>query len=285
METRRKRRWTYEKLSLILTGNLSNGWGEGQYIIWSWQDGRSLLHKFINEDPRRSKDIFRRLLYASPCLVINVRSGSVFSKERWSAPLEARLALCGDIAFECEPSLLSLLEETTSVIEARIFKDNFDRNGLADLVDVLAKVTVENACEWAEQLIEKSLEGLLAGAIWADDLRPLCRIVESHPKKFPAERMTRVADAIAEVAKSIASGDIDLKPDALREEAEALEALAKTVTLDIKSEVTSIRERADELEQDSLSKDDDVKYSSSSSSEDNDGDDEEIASIFSTLNV
>jgi len=171
------------------------------------------------------------------------------------------------------------------VIEARIFKDNFDRNGLADLVDVLAKVTVENACEWAEQLIEKSLEGLLAGAIWADDLRPLCRIVESHPKKFPAERMTRVADAIAEVAKSIASGDIDLKPDALREEAEALEALAKTVTLDIKSEVTSIRERADELEQDSLSKDDDVKYSSSSSSEDNDGDDEEIASIFSTLNV
>ena len=52
------------------------------------------------------------------------------------------------------------------MVEARIFKDNFDRNGLADLVDVLAKVTVENAREWAEQLIEKSLEGLLAGAIW-----------------------------------------------------------------------------------------------------------------------
>jgi|GEM_PF-3931023 len=62
-------------------------------------------------------------------------------------------------------------------------------------------------------------------------------------------------------------------------------ALSKTVKLDIKSAVTAIRERADELEQDSAAEDDDVEFSSSPSSEDNDTDDEEIASVFATLNV
>lgn len=253
--------------------------------FWSWQDRRPLLRGLIQANTKRAGETFRRLLSADPCRVINVRRGSVVTKERWPYTFDSRVALFAEIAVESHASLLFLVRELAPLIESRILKEEFDRDGLADIVDVLTRVTNDDSSEWTEPFIDKAIEGMLVGSRWADDLRPLCRLVETRPELFAKGKMERVATAVKEVAESIASGDADLDADALREEAEALESLSKVVELDIEADIKSIREHADELEQDSARSDEDVDFSSSESSEDRMPDDEEIASMFSTLNL
>ena len=80
-------------------------------------------------------------------------------------------------------------------------------------------------------------------------------------------------------------GEWDLDADGLREEAESLESLSSDVGVDIASDIDAIRERANELEEESGRTDENVDFSSSLSSKDESEDDEEIASIFSLLEV
>jgi hypothetical protein len=83
----------------------------------------------------------------------------------------------------------------------------------------------------------------------------------------------------------VALGEWDLDADDLREEAESLESLSSDVGADIDSDIDAIRELANELEEGSGRTDENVDFPSSLSSKDESEDDEEIASIFSLLEV
>ncbi|MCX6339342.1 MAG: restriction endonuclease [Candidatus Aureabacteria bacterium] len=253
--------------------------------LWAWRDRRPLLYGLIQANSKTAEQMFRRLLSGEPCRVINMRRGNVDSRERWPHAIESRLALFAEIAADAHKPLLSFVRETFPLIESRIAKKEFDRDGLADLVDVLTTLTDDDFRRWTEPFMEKAIDGLLVGSRWADDLRPLCRLVQSRPGLFPDEKMDRVAATIQEVAESVASDYADLDADALREEAEALESLSKVVKLDIEADIAAIREHADEREQDSSRSDDDVDFSSSESRQDEVTKDEDIASMFSTLNL
>jgi hypothetical protein len=144
---------------------------------------------------------------------------------------------------------------------------------------------VKAGVEWARTFTNASVEALFAEPRSSHDLRSLWLAVEENPNTHPEGTIERVQNAIYSVAESIALGDWGIDADGLRREAESLESLSMDVGVDIARDLDVIRRRADELEKESGRDDEDVDFSSSSLSEAESEDDEEIASIFSLLEV
>jgi len=255
--------------------------------MWSWSDdeaGQVTVRRLVQEDSSWATGMMRRVVTSSSCRVVRVSRAGITRRERWPHSLESKVALTAEIATDCCTPLLILVREILPNIEDRMRERSYDRDGLADVVQALAS-HAESGAEWAVAFTKAAVEALLVEPGLADDVRPLCRLVEECPEVLPAGASKRVEEAVYSVAESIASGDWDLDADGLREEAEALESLARTIGVDIRSDLHSIRERADELEEESGRDDDDVEFPSNSSSADESANDEQIASMFSTLGV
>jgi hypothetical protein len=256
-------------------------------LLWSWKDeggGRSAVRRTCQKDPVWATSMMRRAMTCPPCRVIRVSRAGVTRREHWPLSLEARVALVAKIGTDCCESLLDLVQETLLRLESGMRDSAFDRDGVADIVQAVAS-HAEAGVEWAFAFTNVAWEALLAEPELSDDLHPLCRLVKNCPTLLPEGTLERVKEVLSSVAESIASGEWDLDADGLREEAESLESLARDVGVDIESDLRVIREQADELEQESGRYDEDMEFSSSSSSEDDSVDDDEIASMFSTLDV
>lgn len=256
--------------------------------LWSWKEdggGQSAVRRTCQANPTWATDMMRKAMAFTPCRVIRVSRAGDTRRERWAIPLETKVALVAEIGTDCCTPLLELVRESLPSIEGRMRDGSYDRDGLADLIEALASHAAEEV-EWAVALTGAAWETLLAEQPGlTGDLRPLCRLVESCPNALPEGALELVEDAVSSVASSIASGVWDLDADDLRGEAESLESLATDVGVDVGSDVDAIYKRADALEQDSGRDDEDAEFSSSSSSEDGSVGDDEIASMFSILDV
>ncbi|TRZ68534.1 MAG: hypothetical protein D4Q77_01200 [Methanothrix sp.] len=255
--------------------------------LWSWTKdagGRSSVRQAFHGDPVWATNLMRRLLTCPPCRIISFTSAGKTQRQYWAHPLEDRIAVFAEIGIECCAPLLDVVQEASPQLEDRMRDGRFHRYGLANIVKALDS-HVETGLEWAQAFTNASWEALLIEPKSSYDLRPLCRLAEESPNTMPEGTLERVQDAICSVAESLALGEWDRDADDLREEAESLESLSRDVGVDIASDLDVIRERADELEEASGRNDENVDFSSSSSSKDEAEDDEEIASIFSLLEV
>jgi len=255
--------------------------------MWLWKQdggGRSAVLKAFRGDPVWGRNLMCKILTAPPCRLISITRAGKTLREHWRHPLEDRIAVFAEIGIECCASLLEVVRETIPDLEDRMRSRRFDRYGLADIVKAL-DTDVMARFEWVRTFMKDSWDALLADPGLSYNLRPLCRLAEENPKTQPEGALERVQNAIRSVAESVALGEWDLDADGLREEAESLESLSSDVGVDIASNIDAIRERANELEEESGRTDEDVDFSSSLSSIGESEDDEEIASIFSLLEV
>jgi len=254
--------------------------------LWSWLGARPILIRSIQQDPILFEQLSRRLLMASACRIITLRRGKMDRKERWPHSTEERLALLAEMAPQTTDRLLSLVQQGASDIAQRIHSGEYDRYGLADLVDALAAIDVDQPQAWTAPLVTTYIDALIDGPRGTYDLRPLCRLVEKKPNLFSEAAQARVAVAIEDVAEIVLTDDDGLDSESLRKEAEALESLSKVVSANVADTVVALRERADERDEDSAEGDDDrIEYSSSSSSEGAIATDDDIQSMFSTLSM
>ncbi len=254
--------------------------------LWSWMDkggGTGAVRRAFREDSPWAASMVRKAMTSPPCRIIRVSRAGVTRREHRPLKLEAKLALIAEIGTDCCGLLLDLVRDMLPSLEGEMRDRDLDRDRLADIIETLASHT-EAGVEWAIKFTNAALEALLNDPGLSADLSPLCRLVQNCEGVLPAGTPERVKEALCSVAGSIASGEWDLDPDGLREEAESLESLAKDVGVDIENDLYVIREQADELEQESERDDEDLEFSSSSSGETESGDDE-IASIFSTLDA
>ncbi|RJX17625.1 MAG: hypothetical protein C4575_12735 [Desulforudis sp.] len=255
--------------------------------LWSWsgeEAGRSGVRRFFEKDPSLATSIMRRTLSSPPCRLIHVSRAGATRREHWPISLEARLVLVAEIGTDCCSPLLALVQEKLPCIESRIRERGLDRDGLADLLEALSN-HVEAGVEWARAFANAGYDALLIEPGLSDDLRPICRLVEKRSSMLPEGTLKRVEEALLSVADSIASGEWDLTADELREEAESLKSLAFDLGVDIESQLEAILVWADKLEEESGRDDRNLEFLSTSSGEEDIADDDEIASIFSTLNV
>lgn len=255
--------------------------------LWSWRQdggGRSAVRRSCHGDPVWATSLMRRALKCPPCRLIRLTRAGVTRREHWPLSLEDKVAVCAEIGTECCAPLLDVVQEILPRLEDRMRDGSFHRYGLAFIVKALS-TRVKAGVEWARTFTNASVEALFADPRSSYDLHPLWLAVKENPNTHPEGTIERFQNAIYSVAESIALGDCGLDADGLREEAESLESLSMDVEVDIASDLDVIRERADELEEESGRNDEDVDFSLSSSSEAESDDDEEIASIFSLLEV
>jgi hypothetical protein len=255
--------------------------------LWLWKQdggGRSAVRQAFHRDPSWGANLMRKLLVSSPCRLISITRAGNTRREHWPHPLEDRIAVFAEIGIECCTPLLDVVQETIPDLEDRMRSERFDRYGLADIVKALDS-DVMAGVEWVRTFTNNTWEALLANPGLSYDLHPLCRLLEENPNTQPEGILERVQDAMHSVAESVALGEWDLDSDGLRKEAESLESLSSDVGVDIASDIDAIRDRANELEEESGRTDENVDFSSSLSSKDESEDDEEIASIFSLLEI
>ncbi|NIM14225.1 MAG: hypothetical protein GTO45_19450 [Candidatus Aminicenantes bacterium] len=259
---------------------------EQLYVLWSWPGARPVVNRSIQEDPVLFEEISRRLLTASACRVITVRHGKTERKEHWPHSLEERLALLMEMAPQTTDRLLTIVQKGACDIERRIQSGEYDRHGLANLIDALVAFDTEHSRTWIAPLVATYIDALIDGPRWIYDLQPLCRLVEKKPDLFSEATLSRVAVAVEKVAESVLEDDYDLDSESLREEAEVLESLSKIVSASVAYTVAALRERANERDKRPSEDDDDrIEYSSSSSSDESTATDEDIDSMFSTLSL
>ncbi len=255
-------------------------------VLRSWPSARPVVNRSIQEDPVLFEEISRHLLTASACRVITVRRGKTERKEHWPHSFEERLALLMEMAPQTTDRLLTIVQQGACDVERRIQSGEYDRHGLAHLVDALVAFDTEHSRIWIAPLVATYIDALIDGPRWIYDLQPLCRLVEKKPDIFSEATLSRVAVAVEKVAESVLEDDYDLDSESLREEAEALESLSKVVSASVADTVAALRERADERDERPSEDDDDrIEYSSSSSSDESTATDEDIDSMFSTLSL
>ena len=271
------------ELSLLLRSMV---FFEQMDVLWSWTAARPVVNRSIQESPVLYEGICRRLLTVSACRVVTVRRGKTERKEHWPYSLEERLALLTEMAPRTADRLLAIVQESAGDIEKRVQSSEFDRRGLAVLIDALDGVDAEHPRAWIAPLVAAHINALIDGPRWTDDLRPLCRLVKERPHLFSKTTLSRVAGAVESVAESLREDDGGLDSESLREEAEALESLSEVVSANVEDAVVALRERADERDQQSSEDDDDrIEYSSSASRDEPTATDNDIDSMFSTLTV
>lgn len=272
-----------EELPLLLQSMV---FFEQLHVIWSWRSSRPIVSRSIQSNPTHYEEISRRLLTAPPCRLITVRRGKIGRKEHWPYSLEERLALLASMAPQSTDKFLAIVQQSAGDIEERIQSGEYDRHGLADLIDALEAVDTEHPRDWIAQLVPKYIDALINRPRGTYDLRPLCRLVEEKPHLFSEANRSRAAASVENIAEDLLKGYGSLDPKSLREEAEALESLSEIVSASVADAVTELRERADELDEQSSEDDDDrIEYSSSSSSGEPNATDEAIDSMFSTLTL
>lgn len=255
-------------------------------VLWSWSSARPVVNLSFKEDPVLFEKISRRLLTASACRLITVRHGKKERKEHWSHSFEERLALLMEMAPQTTDRFLTIVQLGVCDIERRIQSGEYDRHGLAQLIEALAAFDTEHPRTWIAPLVAKYIDALIDGPRWTDDLQPLCRLVEKKPDLFSEATRSRVAVAVENMAESVLEEDYNCNLDSenLRMEAEALESLSKVVSASVADTVATLRERADERDELPSEDDDDrIEYPPSSSSDESTVTDEDIASMFSTL--
>jgi hypothetical protein len=258
---------------------------EQMTVIWSWSAIRQDIIGLITRDPVLYTEIARRLLTAEPSRIITVRRGRSERKEHWPCPLEERVAFFAEVALHSSSRLVAIVREGTSLADARISSDDFDRRGLAELVTALTRIGEPSQREWIDQKIPFYVDALIEGSRWSDDLQPVCALVKELPQLFDEPTVERVARAVETIARSTLSNSFQLNAETMREEAETLESLSEIVPADVAEEIDLLRERADEADEQVADDDDRIEYSSSSSSETDCDSDEEIDSLFSTLTL
>lgn len=255
--------------------------------LWLWQHdggGRSAVRRIFQNDPAWATSLMRRILKAPPCRVIRMSHAGARQWKHWPLSREVKVALVTEIGTDSCAPLLGLVQEALLHLEASMLDGHFNKNGLADIMEALAS-HVEAGVEWAVTFTNAAWEALLAKPQLSDDLRPLCRLAGKYSYLLPEGTQERVEDAVCSVAESIALGDWHMDTDTLREEAESLESLAEDVGVDIATDLGVIRKRADELQEESGRCDEDVELSARPSRDSDLVDDDEIASMFSMLEV
>ena len=250
-------------------------------VIWSWASTREMIARIITRDQNLFSGILRQLLPAPPCRLISTRQGQNEGKKHWKHSLEERIDLVAKIAISTSPSLLAVVQDWISSVDMRIENNEFDRQGLADLVVTFGRIEDPSHRKWIEEKIPSFVDALIeAPADWAEDLRPLCNLVKEQSKLFTRQLIKRITHAVEEVAELVLSDSSDFDADLLRSEAEALKSLSRIVPADIKYAIDQLEELADER---SSYDNNEFEYSSVSSSKIKNTSDEEIHSLFSTL--
>jgi hypothetical protein len=252
-------------------------------VIWSWSATRCFVIRCLVSDADRYAEIGLRLLSASACRIITYRRGNSERKEHWPYPIEQRLALFVKMAPLTSPKLLEIVRQNTPEIKSRIVSDDFDRRGLADLVDALEDIDDEPQRAWIDPSVVAYVDALINKPRWVDDLRPLCNLIQEHSRLFNENTLAKVAQAIESVAEHACTDSYELDSKGLREEVEALKSFSEIVSANVDNAISTLLARAEELDEQSSDDDDRIEYSSSSSSDDSHANDDDIGSMFSTL--
>lgn len=262
-------------MSVVYYEQFRNLWsGLGQR-----SDRETLIQLFMT-DAEMAVSLVRRLLSSPPCGIVRVIRGRQTVKEPWPIPLENKVAFVASLVADSYSMFLPLLKDETRKIGRRLLEGKGDRNGVGRLIEQISSLK-ESDEDWARDFRILGIRFLMTDPTWADDLQPLCDLVNERPELFSEEDREAIKHLVSEVAESIASDNLDLDSEALREEAEALESIAIIVDANIEHEIDDIRRRADEME-DRKEEEDEIEYSSSEANSDYTSDDD-IASLFSTL--
>ena len=254
--------------------------------LWSGlgpRSGRETLIQLVTTDSELAVSLVRRLLSSPPCSLVRVVRGGDTAKERRPIPLENKVAFVGSLVADSYSMFLPLLKDATQKIGCRLLGDKGDRNGVGRLIKQISSIK-ESDEDWARDFRILGIRFLMTDPTWADDLQPLCDLIDESPELFSEEDREAIKHLVSEVAESIASDNWDLDPEALREEAEALESIAIIVDANIEHKIDDIRRRADEMEDRNEEEEDEIEYSSSEANDDYTSDDD-IASLFSTLGL
>ena len=228
--------------------------------------------------------MLKQVFSAGPIRIGWSVQGGIIKNKRTSPSEEEKAELLATIGVQCSEGLFPLLKDTLGNISRRMKKGLADRAHLGGLVEQIA-ASQKVSEGWAIKFINRGKQFLLSNPFWADDLRPICHIVEHCPEIISDEDLERARNVVMEVAEYTASGERDLDAEQLREEAEALQSASRTVDVDISQKVHQIREHADALEQERETNPEKIEYSKSESSERDESSDEEIASLFATIDV
>lgn len=253
--------------------------------IWSWTSTREAVIRRVTTNPSLYAEIMSQVLTSQPCRLITVRRERNERKEHWPHSLEERLDRLTEIALSTSDTLLSVVREGMPLVDSRLANDDFDRRGLADLVATLHRIEEPSHRDWIDKKIPLFIDALIDGSRWADDLRPLCSLVNDEPEMFTESLVERIARSVESVAESIWFDSYQLDAESLREEAEALESLSQIVPADVDAVVCNLRERADEKDEESSDDNDRLEYLSSSSSDGEYTSDDDIDSLFATLTM
>ncbi len=256
-------------------------------FLWNWdgaKSGRNTLMAFASNKPRKCESRIKEILSAPPAATINVRRGNTTRKERWPTSYEEKAHLLATIVGQGADCLAQVLLEVIDMVNEKLEKGNADRRGLANLLKQISSLMSLSPGK-VGSLMEKGKAFLLSAPDWADDLSPLCDLMEECPQVFSKEDSMKARAVVREVAESIVSGSWDLEPETLREEASALRSAAERLEVDIEELVEKVESQAAEKESERGYDPDEPDSWSSKSIEGYWCSDDEIGSLFSTLSA
>jgi hypothetical protein len=254
-------------------------------IIWSWTATRKKVIQLINKNLNLYSEIMRRATTEQPCRIITYIIGENKRKDYWAHSLEERIALVTKISISTKVALNSIVQGGIQFVESRIESGKFDRRGLADLIVSLHKVDDPLSRIWIDKKMPSFIESLIVQPRWVDELRPICNLVEEEPEMFTKTMVERVALSLKRVAQSTLDDSYQLNAESLREDAEALESMAKIVSVNVQDIIFNLRLLADEKDEEASERDESLEYSYSSSRDAECASNEDIDSLFSTLTM
>lgn len=256
-------------------------------FFWNWdgaKSGRSTLMAFASNKPGKCESRIKEILNGPPAAAINVRRGNTTRKERWPTSYEEKAHLLASIVGQGADCLVQVLLEVIDMVNEKLKKGNADRRGLANLLKQISSL-INLPPGKVSSLMDNGKAFLLSTPDWADDLSPLCDLMEECPQAFSEEETMRAQAVVREVAESIVSGGWDLEPEALREEASALRSVAERLEVDIEELVEKVEIQAAEKESDRDYDTDEPEPWSTKSGKGYWCSDDEIGSLFSTLSA
>ncbi len=167
------------------------------------------------------------------------------------------------------------------LLNAKEFRGDKDR--IADLLDLVLEGSVPLDSTYKNSLVQYGKEFLMSSGWSAEELRPLCRLLEKRPGLFSEEDMELARDSLKETVEMVESDKDNVDAETLREEARALARMAEQLGADIAADIGRIEDYADELESGMTDEPEEADYAGSRAGFERWCSNDTIASLFSTL--
>ncbi len=259
--------------------------------LWEFQGNNSLVARLRETILKHTTDFLsglRGTMGSRSCRLITSRDfDGKFSKRVWDISFEARVALVASVTAQLKSKeAKDFLDELLLVVENHIDTEGTNLEDLVQLLGKLRKLRFISS-DQQDPLLDKTKALLLYKPEWIVEFKPLCNFAESFPELFTENETNAMRQDFQDVARenvdTIMSASYTSDPNIVRNDADELKYLADRLGIDVKVMVEELEARADDLEANAPSEQDESKNTIRSNKNEIDCSDQDIESLFSIL--